>query len=537
MRLISSRTLLATLLTVAPHVLCDSSATIPATSTSAAEATATPTTAASAETTQLLKPLVIRANVLLSAGQFADAAKTYSEAIELSPTDYLLYFKRATAYLSQNRHVPALEDFDTVLKLTDGSFDGAVLAKAKIFAKEGRWAEGREVLNEFTKKSPGDKAAQELMFSISDGEVATKKANSAQKSGRWDACIESSTAALQVAAYSASLRQQRADCALAAGDVEQAIADMTRLTHLGMASTPLLLRIAGLSYFLSPPSSQGFATLKQCLHFDPDSKPCKKAHKQLKALDKLFAKLESAGEDWRAVIRIVTPEKTGLAAKFDEAMGETMSAMDPPLPASINPLKQSQRRAVVWRAACKAHVTLNEIIKSERWCGELLRMDPEDVDGLVGAGEAALKKEEWDEAVRFFDKAFNASGRSNHDIQARLQKAHRLMKQAKKKDYYKVLGVSREADTKTIKRAYRKAAMLAHPDKGGSETKMAQVNEAYEVLSNTELRQRYDNGDDPNDPESQQGGHPFHGSPFQFFQQGGGRSPYGQNGHHFEFKF
>ncbi|THH21287.1 hypothetical protein EW146_g262 [Bondarzewia mesenterica] len=69
----------------------------------------------------------------------------------------------------------------------------------------------------------------------------------------------------------------------------------------------------------------------------------------------------------------------------------------------------------------------------------------------------------------------------------------------------------------------------AHPDKGGSEAKMAAVNEAYEVLSNPELRQRFDNGDDPNDPMGgQQGGNPFGGAntfhggnPFQFFQHAG----------------
>jgi DnaJ homolog subfamily C member 3 len=150
MRLISSTTLLSTLLTVAPHVL-------------GGDNIVANNSGPELDTAQLLKPLVIRANVLLSSGQFADAAKTYTEAIELAPTDYVLYFKRANAYLSHNRHAPALEDFDTVLKLTDGTFDGAVMAKAKIFAKEGRWVESREVLTEFSKKSPGDKSAQELV--------------------------------------------------------------------------------------------------------------------------------------------------------------------------------------------------------------------------------------------------------------------------------------------------------------------------------------------------------------------------------------
>ncbi|PVF93062.1 TPR-like protein [Serendipita vermifera] len=533
MRVVSS-TIFATLLTTfAPTAVFGEATTTHSTGSG------TSNTSTGGVETPELKPLVTRANVLLSAGQFADAARTYTEALELSPNDYVLYFKRATAYLSSNRHSPALDDFDTVLRLTDGNFDGAIIAKAKIYAKEGRWAESKAALSEYSKKVPGDKNAQDLMFAVSDGEIAAKKAKSAQKHGKWEECIETTTTALQTATYSSDLRQQRADCALASGDIEQAIADMTRLTHLGVASTSLLLRISGLSYFLSAPSAQGLASLKQCLHLDPESKPCKAAHRQLKALDKQFTQLEKAGEDHRQVIKVITPESSGLAAKFDTAMTEVFKAFDPPLPSSIVPTRISQRRVMIYRAACKALTATKETRKGERWCAELLRMEKEDVDGLVGMGEAAMTKEDWEEAVRLFDRAFQASGRSSHDIQSRLQKAHRLMKQAKKKDYYKVLGVSRDADMKTIKKAYRRAAMAAHPDKGGSEGKMAAVNEAYEVLSNEELRQRYDNGDDPNDPESQQGGHPFHGSPFQFFQQGG--SPFGQGhpfgGQQFSFKF
>lgn len=71
----------------------------------------------------------------------------------------------------------------------------------------------------------------------------------------------------------------------------------------------------------------------------------------------------------------------------------------------------------------------------------------------------------------------------------------------------------------------RKAVVKAHPDKGGSEAQMASVNEAYEVLSNKELRARFDQGDDPNDPSGGRGGggggSPFTGSPFSGFPGGG----------------
>lgn len=71
----------------------------------------------------------------------------------------------------------------------------------------------------------------------------------------------------------------------------------------------------------------------------------------------------------------------------------------------------------------------------------------------------------------------------------------------------------------------RKATLKAHPDKGGSESAMQSVNEAYEVLSKPDLKERFDNGEDPNDTERQQQGHnPFaQGGGFgNFFQQGGG---------------
>jgi curved DNA-binding protein len=64
------------------------------------------------------------------------------------------------------------------------------------------------------------------------------------------------------------------------------------------------------------------------------------------------------------------------------------------------------------------------------------------------------------------------------------------------KDYYKVLGVSKDATDKQVKQAYRKLARKYHPDINpgdrGAEVRFKEINEAYEVLSDQEKRSKYD---------------------------------------------
>lgn len=64
------------------------------------------------------------------------------------------------------------------------------------------------------------------------------------------------------------------------------------------------------------------------------------------------------------------------------------------------------------------------------------------------------------------------------------------------KDYYKILGVDRDADEQEIKRAYRKLALKYHPDKNpddpNAEDQFKEINEAYEVLGDPDKRAKYD---------------------------------------------
>lgn len=191
-----------------------------------------------------LLPLINRANSLLSTGQFNEAARIYSEAIgallnvsctmpslipvvEQSPADYLLYYKRATAYFSLSRHGPALDDFDKVLSLTSETFENAYFMKARIHVKDGHFSQARESLQRFMSKNKGDVAAVDLMKELTEGETVTKKVDQERKAHLWNACVESASAALKTASHSVELRQMRAECSIAAGDFEGAVGDLT----------------------------------------------------------------------------------------------------------------------------------------------------------------------------------------------------------------------------------------------------------------------------------------------------------------------
>lgn len=74
----------------------------------------------------------------------------------------------------------------------------------------------------------------------------------------------------------------------------------------------------------------------------------------------------------------------------------------------------------------------------------------------------------------------------NREARELLMKAERGVKLSKRKDWYKVLGVSKTASAADIKRAYKKLALQWHPDKNAdnqeeAEAKFREVAEAYEV--------------------------------------------------------
>lgn len=178
--------------------------------------------------------------------------------------------------------------------------------------------------------------------------------------------------------------------------------------------------------------------------------------------------------------------------------------------------------------------------KAAPWCEEALTYNEHSLHGLLYKANKHMEAEDFEACIHVLNTA-----KEHHpgaqQIGGLLQKAQIELKRSKTKDYYKVLGLPRDADELQIKAAYRRMVKIHHPDKAHkqgitkeeAEKKMGAVNEAYEVLSNPELKARFDRGDDPNDHESARQGNPFQhhgGNPF-------GGSPFSGGSQQFQFKF
>lgn len=173
----------------------------------------------------------------------------------------------------------------------------------------------------------------------------------------------------------------------------------------------------------------------------------------------------------------------------------------------------------------------------------------------VGKTEAFLKR--WRIIEKYLQKQESQRQAKFHKEQQRQQQQWQRQQQQQQqyqqqqqmqaqsdpsKDYYKILDILKDADEKTIRKAYRSQTLKYHPDKykGGDlsekqvEKKMQEINEAYEVLSNKESKEQYDRGRETGANRGN-GGQAFYsrGNPNTQFGFGNGGFNFGNGGFNF----
>uniref|UniRef100_A0A8C7FY58 DnaJ (Hsp40) homolog, subfamily C, member 3b n=2 Tax=Oncorhynchus TaxID=8016 RepID=A0A8C7FY58_ONCKI len=298
-------------------------------------------------------------------------------------------------------------------------------------------------------------------------------------------------------------RELRAECYIRLGDPRKAIQDLTPTTRLRNDNRGAFLKLSTLHYDLGE-HQESLGHVRECLKLDQDDKECLSRYKQVKKLSK---QLDSAEEHIQE-------------ERYQDAIDKYESVMRTE-PNVLYYTNKAKERICFCLVKNKMPAMAIDI------CSEAHQRDPRNINILRDRAEAFILNQDYEKAVEDYQEA-REFDMENNEIREGLERAQKLLKLSRKRDYYKILGVNRSANKQEIIKAYRKLAQQWHPDnfreeseKKEAEKRFIDIASAKEVLTDPEMRQKFDSGEDPLDPESQQGGGqggqgwPFHFNPFE----------------------
>ena len=319
-----------------------------------------------------------------------------------------------------------------------------------------------------------------------------------------------------VDAVATDLLYPKAQALFAMGDYYGCISDTGKLLKQDSNHVDAY-HLRGHAYHRLGEHESALAHYREGLKLDPEHAACKKGHKQVKNLEKKKKKGQEAYDK----------------AEYQAAIDAWLQAMELD-PTHVNFIRPLQLLLV------QAYSKQGSHVEAMNLAGKHVA-DGETVEGLWALGEAQQAADKYEDAVRTFERAVEAapSDEETKLAKQKLRQAQVALKQSKEKNYYKILGIPRNAKSKEIKKAYRELALKWHPDKNAENKEEAEkmfhdIGEAYEVLSDEELRAKYDRGEEVFENQGGGGGgQRHHTNPFQFFNQhfqSGGGGGYGGGG-------
>jgi DnaJ family protein C protein 7 len=386
-----------------------------------------------------------------------------STAIEINPNSSAYLSNRAAAYMSAKQYLNALEDIERSNDL-DPNNPKIMHRWAKILTSLGRPSEALNVLSQIQPAvSATDKAPAEKMLRF----VTQAEETLAEDRGVSMVifCLDQARQGL-----GQGVKEPRKWTLLAA----EAQLRLNNSNSLGKAQDiaigllrensqdPDAMMIRARAFYASGESEQALKLLKMCLGLDPDMK---QAIKLLRIVQKLARTKEEGNTAFKA-------------KDYRRAIDLWAQALE------VDPTNKDMNAKILGNRA-QAYINLKEYDSAIQDCTEALRLDPGYIKAMKVRAKANAGADNWEDAVRDY-KSVAENNPSEKGIAEEIRRAEFELKKSQRKDYYKILGVTKDATETEIKKAYRKMAIQYHPDKNrdgeAGDEKFKEIGEAYETL-------------------------------------------------------
>ncbi|XP_059462169.1 dnaJ protein P58IPK homolog [Corylus avellana] len=428
-------------------------------------------------------------------------------ALDGKPGSAAELLERVSQSIKVKRYSEAIDDLNAAIE-ADPTLSEAYFRRASVLRQLCRYEESEKSYEKFLELKPRNSAAEKELSQLRQARSALDTAWTLFDSGDFTKSLEYVDKVVLVfspACLKAKLLKVK--LLLAERDYSSAISESGFILKEDEDNLEALL-LRGRAYYYLADHDVAIRHFQKGLRLDPEHSELKKAYFGLK---NLLKKSKSAEDN-------VNKGKLRLAVEdFKGAL-----ALDP------NHLAHNVHLHL---ALCNVLVKLGRGKDAITSCDEALNIDGELIDAFVQRGEAKLLTEDWEGAVEDLKSAAQKSPQ-DMNIREALMRAEKALKMSQRKDWYKILGVSKTSSMSEIKRAYKKLALQWHPDKNvenreEAEAQFREIAAAYEVLSNEDKRTRYDRGEDIEDMGMGSGGGGFHpnfgggGQQYTFSFEGG----------------
>lgn len=444
-------------------------------------------------------------NTFYKSGLFAKAVEEYNHAIEKDPSNAAYLGNRAAAYMQLKKWQLALDDCLKALEMQP-VFPKANLRASKCYMQFGEMKKAREMLTDVSK----DKAAIRDLAYLDDVDALLLSTNELLKNQEYKQALPGAKKLLQDCGEFLDVRVLLGDVMVGNKLFDQARALADSLYNRNPGNSEVL-RLRGTCFYYTQNVNLAMRHFKQVLQRDPDDRKMMKIYKLVKKSEALKTKGNKAFG-------------SGFLQKAIDFYTEALN---------LDPLNDHYNGTIYSnRAAC--YMKVKQWAQAKRDCDNCIQRRRDFVKGYLRRGQCYLELEKYQQAIKDFEHAQKLDP-ENQDVARNIQKAKLELKKSLRKDYYKILGISKNATEREIKKAYRKQALINHPDKcrgdeeekKKAEKKFKDIGEAYEVLSDPQKKRDWDGGKDLR--EMGGGGHGHgHGGFDQsdifnmFMRQGGG---------------
>ena len=461
------------------------------------------------------KALGRKASGLFRAKKYQEAVEAYHAAISAGPTARL-HYELYKVHMKMGKEDIALADLSQALGI-DATFMPARLQRGHLRLARGLCADAVEDYSAALQQDPRKADARKRLPEAHACASQLSHADSREQRGDVQGAVHALREATREgrAERAPELRVRLGRLLLRLGDTDGAVVEAAAVLRVNKEH-PGALALRGMCLYRDKELDMAKRHLARALQLDPENAEAKAA--------------------WRTVLATVAAYKREQAAKQAGDQGAWIEALQEL--STVDP----QHHTIVFESCLelsKQLRTANRAAEAQQAALRAVELRPDDGDAHLELAEAHMAAGAYDAAVAACQKALSIDGRAPryHDA---MRRAQMLLKRANEKDYYDILGVAKSATSREVKKAYRALALQYHPDKVSeaeketAEAKFRDVSEAYEVLSDDELRAKYDRGEDLSldgqQQQQQQHHHGFPGGP-QFFRHAGG----GQQ--HFSFRF